>query len=85
MPSVHMLSLSSQRHDLLSASERLSASSVSSVLRAAPFARLDLATFASTFAFAFSSNITFALTGAGAGRRRWLNNFLVGLLLFTVL
>ena len=83
MPSVHMLSLSSQRHDLLSASERLSASSVSFVLWAAPFARLDLATFAVTFAF--SSNGTFALTGAGAGRRRWLDNFLVRLLLFTVL
>ena len=64
MPSVHTLSLSSQRHDLLSASERLNASSVSFVLWAATFARFDLATFALTFAFYTG---TFALTLTGRG------------------
>ena len=83
MPSVHTLSLSSQRHDLLSASERLGVLSVSFSLWAAPFARFDLATFAVTFAF--DSNRTCALTSAGAGRLRWLINVLVRLLLSTVL
>ena len=63
MPSVYTLSLGSQRHDLLSASGRLDASSVSFVLVAATFACLDLATFALTFAF---DTGPFALTGGGS-------------------